>query len=62
MTIIAALRGALLLLAPGTVTTIAGSALQSPFPVIVAGIVTTVLGLWLSYVGWLTAPHHEGSL
>jgi hypothetical protein len=53
-------RGAFLLLAPDAAVTLAGGALQSPFPAIAAGVVMAVIGLWLAYVGWLTAPHHEG--
>jgi hypothetical protein len=51
-------RGAVLLLAPDVVTTLAGNAMQSPSPAIGigAGAVMALIGLWLAFVGWLSKP------
>jgi hypothetical protein len=51
-----AVRGAVLLLAPDIVATIAGSALQSPIPALVAGVVMAVIGGWLTFIGWVGTP------
>jgi hypothetical protein len=47
-----AVRGAVLLLAPDIAATIAGNALQSPTPALIAGVVMALLGVWLAFVGF----------
>jgi hypothetical protein len=49
-------RGALFLLAPNVVTTIAGDALRSQTPALAAGVVMALIGAWLAFVGWFAKP------
>jgi hypothetical protein len=51
-----AVRGAVLLVAPDIATTIAGNALQSPTPAFAAGVIMSLIGVWLTFVGWFGRP------
>jgi uncharacterized membrane protein HdeD (DUF308 family) len=49
-------RGVVLLFAPSVVTGLAHNLLNLGPYAIIAGIVTLILGAWLSFVGWFAKP------
>jgi hypothetical protein len=52
--IVAALKGALLMIAPGLGARMTAAAVQTPFLLLLSAAILLLLGLWLSFVGWLS--------
>jgi hypothetical protein len=54
--IAAALKGASLMIAPELGTEMTAAVVQTPAALVIAAGVELLIGLWLSFVGWLSKP------
>jgi hypothetical protein len=52
--IVAALKGALLMIAPGLGAEMTATVVRTPSVLLIAAGIELLAGLWLSFVGWLS--------
>ncbi len=54
--VLTTLRGIVLLVAPGFIAAFAANAMRATPVAFIAGAIALLLGLWLTYAGWLARP------
>ncbi|HSZ52126.1 MAG TPA: hypothetical protein VK801_11185 [Caulobacteraceae bacterium] len=52
----AAIKGAMLMIAPGFGSDLTAVVVRTPSILIIAAVVALLVGLWLSFVGWIRPP------